>query len=265
MNQGVVRGEERKCSKLIVVEDDPALRGFLKELFSRTDEFEVRGTFGCAEEALRFISVECPDLAFVDLNLPGMGGLELIRLIRARNPELQCVILTINDDIKHVWPAIRSGAVGYLVKPCSPARVVEAAKEAVAGGVPLSPGVARKVLHLASLASLPKRSSVAASETGGDPTIQLSSTERRVLELLAAGLNRKGIGNALAISIRTVSSHLASIYSKLHVNSQVKAALWYAAHAAQAGEAPPGASPGARKQGREPGAQRPGAAAPEEQ
>lgn len=213
-------------ARVLVVEDDPTLRGFLKELLSRSTGLAVLGACGTAEEALRSIEAHSPDLMLVDLNLPGMGGIELIRRVRSHHPGIPCVVLTVNEDPMFVWPAIEAGAVGYLVKPCAPARVVEAVHEALMGGVPMSPGIARRVL-------LKARERISPPEEFPEQPIVLTAMERRVLELLASGRNRKEIAQTLGISIRTVSSHLAGVYQKLHVDSQVRAAVWYAEHASE--------------------------------
>lgn len=208
--------------KVLVLEDDPAQRQFYGDLVLHSAEFELMGSFGTASAALESMAAARPDLALVDLRLPGSSGEEFIQCARQLRPGLLCIVLTLHDDANSLWSALQAGAIGYLTKPAAPEEILRALSEAIAGGAPMSMAIARRVL--AEAAAAPKTPARPAPDA---KTTILTQTEERVLRLLSQGLSRKEIAHEMGLSVRTVASHLFHIYSKIHVRGQTQAALWY--------------------------------------
>lgn len=208
-----------------IVEDHEPQRGFLTELLRRSEGLEVLWAHGTGEAGLNAFRRQPCDLVLVDLNLPGMYGHEFIRAVRGEQSTVLCLVLTIEEGSPFLWKAIEAGANGYLLKPSTPAKIVAAVEDVRDGGAPMAPSIARRVLQKAK-AAVEREPDAPAGEG-----IDLSAAERRVLELLASGQSRKEIAQELDVSLRTIAAHLCSIYSKLHVHSQVKAVLWYAKQA----------------------------------
>ena len=207
-----------------IVEDHEPQRGFLTELLRRSEGLEVLWAHGTGEAGLSAFRRQPCDLVLVDLNLPGMHGHEFIRAVREERSGVLCLVLTIEEASPCLWKAIEAGANGYLLKPSTPAKIVAAVEDVRDGGAPMAPSIARRVLQKAKVAV---ENEVAVPSREG---LDLSTAERRVLELLARGQSRKEIAQELEVSLRTIAAHLSSIYSKLHIHSQVKAVLWYAKH-----------------------------------
>ena len=149
-----------------------------------------------------------PEIILLDIGLPGMSGIEGIAPIHARSPSTQVLMLTVHKDSDNVFEALCAGASGYLLKPASPARIVEAIEDVRRGGAPMSPQIARKVLDMFThLAVRPK-------------DYGLSQREREVLHLLVDGLTQKRIAERLFLSEHTINTHIRNIYAKLHVHSR---------------------------------------------
>jgi len=164
------------------------------------------------EEALDAIGRIAPDIVLTDLGLPGMSGIDGIRILRERYPETPILALTIHDDDDRVFDALCAGASGYLLKNTPPARLLEALKEAVEGGAPMSPEVARRVVHLFREFRPPERAAHG-----------LTPQETELLRLLVEGHYYKTAADVMGISINTVSFHLKNIYAKLQVHSKTEA------------------------------------------
>jgi DNA-binding NarL/FixJ family response regulator len=164
------------------------------------------------EEALANIGNDLPDVALVDIGLPGMSGIEGIRRLRERHPALLVMMLTVYGDDERIFEAICAGACGYLLKKTPPARLLESIREVVAGGAPMSPEVARRVVQLFQRFRPPESADC-----------HLSPTEMRLLKLLAEGHHYKTAAAEMQISINTVSYHMRSIYQKLQVHSKSEA------------------------------------------
>jgi DNA-binding NarL/FixJ family response regulator len=164
------------------------------------------------EEALDAIGNAIPDVVLVDIGLPRMSGIEGIRVLRQRYPNLPTVVLTVYEDDKRIFDAICAGACGYLLKKTPPARLMESLNEAAGGGAPMSPEVARKVIALFREVRPP--------ESAG---YQLSPHEIRLLKLLVEGHNYKTAATELKVSVNTIRFHIRSIYEKLHVHSKSEA------------------------------------------
>ena len=172
-----------------------------------------------AEDALREIPIYRPDVVLMDINLPGMSGIECTRLLRQSVPKLQVLILTVYEESERIFEALEAGASGYLLKRTSPEQLLQAIVEVRNGGSPMSSEVARKVVQ--SFRKPPR--STAAEEA------RLTPREEEILKLLAQGYVTKEISDKLGISYFTSQTHLKNIYEKLHVRSRTEAVLRYLA------------------------------------
>ncbi len=164
------------------------------------------------EEALERIGQSLPHVALVDIGLPGMSGTEGVQLLKEQYPDLLLLMLTVYDDDERIFEALCAGACGYLLKKTPPARLLEHLKEAVAGGAPMSPEVASRVIALFRDVR-PRR----------QPDYQLTPHEARLLKLLVEGYNYKTAAAELGVSINTISFHIRHVYEKLHVHSKSEA------------------------------------------
>ena len=194
-----------------LVEDNRPFRETLAGLLNRTEGFSCPQAIGNAEKALRLLAAQpAPDMVLLDINLPGLDGIEAVRRFKAAAPDLLVLMLTVFDDNERVFDAICAGANGYLLKTASIAEIVQALREASTGGAPMSPAIARKVLEMFG-------------RFGGGGTSRdgaaLTSREQEVLKALAHGSSMSEISAQLHISYHTVDTHLRHIYAKLHVHS----------------------------------------------
>jgi len=198
--------------KVAIVEDRRELREGLSMLINGTAGFVCSGAYRSMEEALDAIGSALPDVVLNDIGLPGMSGIEGIRRLKERFPKLVILMLTVHEDDERIFDAICAGACGYLLKKTPPARLLEALKEAVNGGAPMSPEVAARVISLFREIRPPQR-----------PEYELSPHETRLLKLFVEGHNYKTAAAELGVTIHTVSFHLRSIYEKLQVHSKSEA------------------------------------------
>jgi len=196
---------------ICVVEDDAGFRSGLERLLGRTQDFRCLGCFGSGEAGLEAIPEIKPDVVMMDLNLPGMNGVECVRKLKALLPSVQIIMLTVYEDPDQIYNALSAGAMGYLLKQTPPAELLDAIRDVHRGGAPMSSQIARKVVM--SFQSAP-----AANEAEG-----LSSREREVLDYLAQGFLIKEIGEKLGIGFDTVRTYVRRIYEKLHVHSRAQA------------------------------------------
>jgi DNA-binding NarL/FixJ family response regulator len=164
------------------------------------------------EDALAQISREMPDIVLSDIGLPGMDGIEGIKILKDRYPQLLILMLTVYDDDDRIFEALCAGACGYLLKRTSPARLLESLKEAVTGGAPMSPEVARRVITLFRDIRPPERADY-----------ELTPHETRLLKLLVEGHNYTTSAEELNVSINTIKFHMRNIYDKLQVHSKSEA------------------------------------------
>jgi DNA-binding NarL/FixJ family response regulator len=195
-----------------IVEDDPATRLNLVALLTHDRDLRCLGAHPDAETALREIPREAPQVALVDINLPGMNGIECVARLKALLPTLQVLILTTYEDRELIFHSLRAGAKGYLLKNMPPAELVQAVRQVHAGGAPMSMHIARKVVDFFAEHTRP------ASEVEN-----LSRREHEVLTLLAQGYLYKEIGDKLGLSLNTVRTYLQRVYEKLHVQSRTEA------------------------------------------
>ena len=204
--------EPQTAIKVAIIEDQREVREGLAILINGTAGFRCAGSFRTMEEALRSVPNELPDVILTDIGLPGMSGIEGIRKLKQRYPDLPIVALTIYDDEEEIFDALCAGASGYLLKDTQPARLLECLREVVSGGAPMSPEVARRVVKLFREFRPPERANH-----------NLTPQETELLKLLVEGHNYKTAAAELAISIHTVSFHLRNIYEKLQVHSKSEA------------------------------------------
>lgn len=197
-----------------IVEDIKDIREGLCALINGSEGFSCISSFSNAESALRDIIDDKPDVVLMDIGLPGMSGVDCIRKLKAKKPELQIIMLTVYEDDDHIFKALVAGASGYLIKKTPPAKLLEAIQDVYNGGSPMSSQIARKVIS--AFQSINKSS---------DETENLSSREQEILSYLAKGFRYKEIAEKLFISIETVRTHLRNIYEKLHVHSRTEAVL----------------------------------------
>jgi DNA-binding NarL/FixJ family response regulator len=195
-----------------IIEDQREVREGLRTLIDGTSGFKCVSSFRTMEEALAGISANPPDVILTDIGLPGMSGVEGIRILRERHKAIPIVALTVYDDDDDVFNALCAGASGYLLKNTPPARLLESLREVVDGGGPMSPEVARRVIRLFRQFRPPQRAEY-----------HLSQQETEVLKLLVDGHHYKTAAKKLGISVNTVSFHLRNIYAKLEVHSKSEA------------------------------------------
>jgi DNA-binding NarL/FixJ family response regulator len=198
--------------KVAIVEDMRDVREGLALLINGTSGFRCVGRFRSMEEAAANISREMPDVVLTDIGLPGMDGIEGIRLLRQHHSGLPFIALTVYDDDERIFDALCAGACGYLLKNTQPARLLEALREVAAGGAPMSPEVAKRVIRLFQEFVPPKTS-----------PCHLTPQEKELLKLLVAGHSYKSAAFEMKISYHTVSFHLRNIYEKLQVHSKSEA------------------------------------------
>jgi DNA-binding NarL/FixJ family response regulator len=192
-----------------LVEDNAHFRRSMRWLINRTPGMQCTQAFESCEEALVKLKEEIlPELILLDINLPGMSGIQGIEKIKSISPGIQIIILTVYDDNEKVFDALCAGASGYLLKDSSPEKIISSMEEALAGGAPMSMPIARKVLEIFSQLK-PKKADYG-----------LTAREKELLQLVTSGLTRQQIADKLFISFHTVTTHLKNIYSKLHVNSK---------------------------------------------
>jgi len=195
-----------------VVEDDTSIRSMLKTWLEEADGFTCAGVFSDVESALPRIPEIKPDVMIVDINLPGLSGIECVRKLKPRLPQTQFVMLTVYKDSTNIFDALSSGATGYLVKSTPRDSLIAALREVHAGGSPMSSNIARKVVQI-----------LQESKPRVQPSEELSKRENDVLQLLAQGYLYKEIAEALGIRMDTVNSYVRRIYEKLHVHSRAQA------------------------------------------
>ncbi|HKV42641.1 MAG TPA: response regulator transcription factor [Blastocatellia bacterium] len=198
--------------RVAIIEDRREIREALSMLINGTEGFQCSGVYRAMEEALSGIEGELPDVVLADIGLPGMSGIEGVRILRERHPNLLMMMLTVYDDDERIFDALCAGACGYLLKRTSPARLIEGLKEAVQGGAPMSPEVARRVVALFRDIRPPERAAY-----------QLTPHELRLLKLLVEGHNYKTAAAELGVTFHAIHFHMRNIYAKLQVHSKSEA------------------------------------------
>jgi DNA-binding NarL/FixJ family response regulator len=195
--------------QVAIIEDRREIRAGLAALIGGTEGFRCADVFASMEDALPALAERVPDVVLVDIGLPGMSGIEGLRILRARHPALPLVTLTVYDDDERIFEALCAGASGYLLKKTAPSRLIESLREAAEGGAPMSPEVARRVIALFRDRRPPARADY-----------DLTPHERRILGMLVEGHNYKTAAVALGVSVNTISFHVRHVYEKLQVHSR---------------------------------------------
>jgi DNA-binding NarL/FixJ family response regulator len=195
-----------------IIEDERDIRECLTFLVNGTDGYTCTGSYRSMEEALDKIGRQLPSIVLSDIGLPGMDGIEGIRILRERHPDLLILMLTVYDDDERIFDAMCAGASGYLLKKTPPAKLLESLKEAVGGGAPMSPEVARRVITLFRTIRPPDRADY-----------HLTPHETRLLKLFVEGHIYKTAAVELGVSVNTVNFHVRSIYGKLQVHTRSEA------------------------------------------
>lgn len=199
-------------ARVAIVEDRPEIREGLTLLLGRADGFEVAGAWGSAEEALPHLLGHPPSVVLMDIGLPGIDGIEAIRRLHAKHPALPILVLSVYDDDQRIFEALCAGAVGYLLKKTPRERLLAAIDEALGGGSPISPEIARKVVRL-----------FVAFRPPSAADYDLTPHDQRLLRLLADGHHYKTVADELGVGVSTVGYHLQNIYRKLQVHSKSEA------------------------------------------
>jgi DNA-binding NarL/FixJ family response regulator len=202
----------RSVIKVVIIEDLRDIREGLAALLNGTEGYKCVGKFGSMEEALRNIQRDVPDVVLSDIGLPGMDGIEGIGIIKEKYPEMTILMLSVYNDNERIFDALCAGAQGYLLKKTPPARIVESLNEAINGGAPMSPEIARKVITLFRDIRPPER-----------VDYDLTPHETRLLKLLIEGHTKKTAAAEIGVSVNTVSFHLKRVYEKLQVHSKSEA------------------------------------------
>ena len=197
-----------------LVEDNHEVRESCVALLNRASGLQCMGAYSTAEEALEKIPLAPPDVALVDIHLPGMSGIECVAKLKAELPHLQILMLTLYEQSDLIFDSLRARASGYLLKSMSSDDLIRAVEQVHAGGAPMTMSVARRVIASFQNHAQPV-----------PPSKDLTLREREILELLAKGFRYREIGEALGISPFTVRAHLHSVYKKLHVKSGTQAAI----------------------------------------
>jgi DNA-binding NarL/FixJ family response regulator len=200
---------QKATVSVAIVEDRREIREGLATIINGTPGFRCTGSFRSMEDALDGIRQDVPDVVLNDIGLPGMSGIDGVRLLKERHPDLVVLMLSIYDDDDRIFDALCAGASGYLLKNTPPARLLDSLREAAAGGAPMSPEVARRVIAL-----------FREFRPQASTTSELTPPEVRLLRLFVEGHNYKTAAAELGVTVHTISFHLRSIYDKLQVHSK---------------------------------------------
>lgn len=196
--------------RLVIFEDNERLRQSLELLLSDNSSFEVAGSYGDFASLGETLAGLCPDVAIMDIDMPGMTGIEAVKILKERCPYCRVMMFTVFDDDDRIFQSICNGADGYLLKNTSPLKIVQALEELAEGGTPMSPFIAQKIFQYF-------RQTTKASD------YNLTTREQEILRLLVKGHSYKMIAAECGISLDTVKKHLKNIYTKLHVSCGTEA------------------------------------------
>jgi RNA polymerase sigma factor (sigma-70 family) len=193
--------------RLVIIEDDPLLLENLTLLLSGEEGITVSGSYRSAEDAMKLLKSAAPEVMLTDLGLPGMSGVDLIKKAKEEMPSLEIMAHTVFEDRERVFSAIKAGASGYILKGSSPREIIESIHSLYKGGAPMSPKIARKVIHEFQ------------DEVVGEQFL-LTQREKEIVKLVEDGLTYKEIGEKLSISTHTVHTHIKNIYEKLQAKDR---------------------------------------------
>ena len=205
-----------KPHSIAIVEDDPSHRISLELLIEGDRDWRLTGSWSSAEAALPTLLRQPPEVVLMDINLPGMSGIECVHRLKERRPEAHVLMVTVYDNSDQVFAALSAGASGYLVKRDVPVRLIGFLLEILDGGAPMSSHIALQVVRFFHQQGKAKKE-----------TDELTGRERQILEMLAQGSFYKEIASGLKIGVETVNTHIRNIYAKLHVRSRTEAVIKY--------------------------------------
>jgi len=206
-----------EITDIAIVEDNSALGNSLRKVVESDSSLRCIGVWATAEDALKKIDAFRPHVVLMDINLPGMSGIDATARLKQFLPEIKVVMVTVYRDHDKIFAALKAGACGYLLKRSNPAEIRQAIHDVRTGGAPMSPEIARRVVE--AFHQSPR------TEPGLLEDVKLSKRETEILELLCEGLANKEIADRLNISVETVRVHLKHVYEKLHVRSRTEAAM----------------------------------------
>ena len=195
-----------------IVEDNEKFRTTLARVLNRAEGFQCVSQYPSAEDALKALPQDRPEVVLIDINLPGMNGVECVRQVKQILPQAQVMMLTVYEDTENIFNALAAGATGYMLKRTSQAELLEAIREVHRGGSPMTTHIARKVVL-----------SFQHTAASAHPTENLSPREQEVLDCLAQGFLYKEIAEKLGISYETVHTYIRRIYEKLQVRTRTEA------------------------------------------
>ncbi|HVZ55511.1 MAG TPA: response regulator transcription factor [Chitinophagaceae bacterium] len=196
---------------VVIIEDVKEIREGLQWLIDSSEGFVCSRSFSTGEEALAEVPAICPDVVLMDINLPGISGIEAVSRLKHQCPDTQFIMSTVYEDDENIFESLKAGASGYLLKKTAPAKILDAIMEVVAGGSPMSSQIARKVIE-----SFQRKDSI-------EETPLLTPKEKQVLKALAKGLRYKEIADEMNVGLETIRSHARKIYEKLQVQSRTEA------------------------------------------
>jgi len=199
--------------KVAIFEDSKTLRESLRQLIDSAEDLVCTGSFADANNLIRSMQVANPDVVMMDINMPGVSGIEAVQVIKEKFPHVQILMQTVFEDNDKIFAAICAGASGYMLKKTAPRKMIDAVHETYMGGAPMTASVAAKVLQMFRIQNVREKNEF----------IHLSAREKEILALLVQGKSYKGIADLCFISIDTVSTHVRHIYEKLHVHSKSEA------------------------------------------
>ena len=194
-----------------IVEDMEEVRNGLAGIINMTEGFKVVQSFTNAEDALAKLPKLSPDIVVMDIHLPGMNGIECIKQVRKKNPQIQFMMFTVYENSDTVFEALEAGATGYLLKNSSPAKIIESLRELYNGGSPMNAEIAKKLVTRFQ------------KQVAVNNDYNLTPKEKQVLEMMAKGYLYKEIANELNNTVNTIKQHIRNIYEKLHVQNKAEA------------------------------------------
>lgn len=201
--------------RVAIVEDNHSIRKLLADIVKSDDRFYCAGLYPNAEEAIIGIPEVLPDIVLMDIGLPGMNGIDCVRMLKTESPGVEFMMCTVHDEDEKVFDALEAGANSYILKRTDPDKLLAAIRDLYEGGSPMSSDIARKVVQ-----RLQKKNDVK-KEYG------ITTREEEILALLSKGLLYKEVADALSISVKTIKKHIYNIYEKMHVHSKVEAVNKY--------------------------------------
>ena len=199
--------------KVAIFEDNKPLRESLRQLVDNTEGMVCTGVFADANKLVRSLQLSRPDVVMMDINMPGVSGIEAVQIIREKFPTVRIMMQTVFEDEDKIFAAICAGASGYMLKKTAPFKMIEAVRETYLGGSPMTASVAAKVLQIVRLQNTSEKNEF----------IDLSEREKEILSFLVKGKSYKAVAATCFISVDTVSTHVRHIYEKLHVHSKGEA------------------------------------------